>query len=387
VYPHSTEPRRIVVWIQRFKDREDLVLQWHHPETGKRCSKSAGTSHRGLAEMKRTDLEYQLNHGLHQEASRMSWEKFRELFEAEYVAPLRDKTRRNYAQALDHFEAVAGPTRVGTITGRTISQFVAGLRQLPGRKRGSTLSPSTVDVTCEFLRSALSWAQKQKLIVEVPEFPRIDVPEAKPRPVAVEAFERLLDRAPDAEMRGFLLCGWLAGLRLHEAFLLEWEETDRAPYLDPAGHRIVLPARFAKGKRDQWLPLDPVLAEELSRLPRHGGRVFHFTGRQGRPVGLKAMTARVVRLARKAGVKLTMHTLRKGFGCRYAGRVPAQVLQKLMRHASIKTTMDYYANIDDAVMDAVLGVGRNTSRNTAGQLSPDAPGGLPQDSAEDGVAE
>jgi hypothetical protein len=35
-----------------------------------------------------------------------------------------------------------------------------------------------------------------------------------------------------------------------------------------------------------------------------------------------------------------------------------------MRHASLKTTMDYYANIDTAVEEAVMGLQRNTSRNT-----------------------
>jgi hypothetical protein len=59
-----------------------------------------------------------------------------------------------------------------------------------------------------------------------------------------------------------------------------------------------------------------------------------------------------------------MRSLRRGFGCRYAGKVPAQVLQKLMRHGNIKTTMDYYANVDDAVMEAVLGPQRNSQRNT-----------------------
>jgi hypothetical protein len=57
-----------------------------------------------------------------------------------------------------------------------------------------------------------------------------------------------------------------------------------------------------------------------------------------------------------------MHSLRKGFGCYYAGKVPAQVLQKLMRHHSIRTTMDYYANVDQAAVDAVLK--RNSSRNS-----------------------
>jgi integrase len=79
---------------------------------------------------------------------------------------------------------------------------------------------------------------------------------------------------------------------------------------------------------------------------------------------------RIILLAKKAGVKLTMRTLRRGFGCRYAGKVPAQVLQKLMRHSNISITMDYYANVDQAVEEAVLGPQRNSSRNS--QSIPDA---------------
>ena len=48
-------------------------------------------------------------------------------------------------------------------------------------------------------------------------------------------------------------------------------------------------------------------------------------------------------------------------------RPNAQVLQKLMWHANIKTRMDYYANVDDAVMEAVLGDKRNRIRNNAAQ--------------------
>jgi integrase len=72
----------------------------------------------------------------------------------------------------------------------------------------------------------------------------------------------------------------------------------------------------------------------------------------------------IARLAKAAGVKLTFKSLRRGFGCRYAGKMPAQVLQKLMRHSNIRITMDYYANVDDAVMEAVLGRQRNSLRNS-----------------------
>jgi integrase len=119
------------------------------------------------------------------------------------------------------------------------------------------------------------------------------------------------------------------------------------------------------------------LREALEALPRHGRKVFHFTDAAGRPITPDGVGRRVRMLAKDAGVKLSMHSLRKGFGCRYAGKVPAQVLQKLMRHANIKTTMDFYANVDDAVEEAVLGPRRNAGRNTrapaATEPSPDQP--------------
>jgi integrase len=109
----------------------------------------------------------------------------------------------------------------------------------------------------------------------------------------------------------------------------------------------------------------------LDALPRHGKRVFRFTdGRNGQVVGADAIGGRIIDLAKLAGVKLSMRGLRRGFGCRYAGKVPAQVLQKLMRHSNISITMDYYANVDDAVMEAVRGPERNSSRNTPSEPAP-----------------
>jgi integrase len=145
--------------------------------------------------------------------------------------------------------------------------------------------------------------------------------------------------------------------------------------VDLGRNRIVLSAGVVKAGKDQWVPLDPRLRAVLEALPRRGKRVFRFTKSNGEPICANSLPERVTRLARRAGVKLTMHSLRKGFGCRYAGRVPAQVLQKLMRHASIRTTMDYYANVDDAVEEAVLGPQRNSLRNSqlAPQTGPETP--------------
>jgi integrase len=379
--------KRVTVWVQRFKDREHLMLQWLDPDTGRRKSRSAGTADEREAEAARVDLESDLNNGRYQEASRMTWERFRELFEEEYVAQLRESTRRVYANVLNLFEDICAPKALRSITERTASAFAAGLRKKPGLRQEGML-PSTIKVRLQFLHTALNWAAGQGLVPRCPKFPAVKVPKKTPQPVPAESFERLLAKAEDADLRALLLCGWLAGLRMGEALALEWEETDKAPWLDFARGRVVIPAEFAKAVKDQWVPLDPALRAALEALPRHGPKVFRFVARGGHPVRQAAVCVRILTLAKAAGVRLCMHSLRKGFGCRYAGKVSAHVLQRLMRHASIKTTMDYYVNIDDAVEEAVLGPKCNAKRNSPGQGEPtrgrevDASGGGEQANAE-----
>lgn len=348
--------KRIRVWVQRFKDRDALMLQWIDPDTNRIKSKSARTSDPEKAEAKRVDLESDLNNNRYQDVGNISWEQFRERFEEVYVAGKRPNTQANYEDTLDQFERLCNPVRVRSIKEGTISAYLACMRKEKVRGRIG-MKPGTMKVRLQFLRTVLRWAVDQGMLAKCPKFPTVDMPEKLPRPVPAESFERIYEKAEsDQQMQAYLLCGWLAGLRLSEAYELEWEETEEAPYLDLARQRIVLPGTIVKGKSDQWVPLDPVLRAALLALPRHGKKVFHFISRRTKErLHGDAMSDRVIRLARKAGVRLTMHTLRKGFGCRYAGKVPAQVLQKLMRHRNIKTTMDYYANVDEAVMAAVLG--------------------------------
>jgi integrase len=353
---YDSSERHVVVWVQHCGDRPYLDLRWHDPVTGRPKRRSAKTCNPLDAERKRAALEYELNHGLYREASRMQWDRFRTLFEAEFVAGKRPDTRKNYRVTLDLFERHCAPRSLRSVTERTVSSFAAALRSRPG-KHGEPQKASTIKVRLQYLHTVLQWAVSQKLLPECPTFPRVKVPKQRPRPTPAESFERLLTKAgDDLHMRAYLLCGWKAGLRLNEALALEWEETDQAPWLDPARGRIWLPAGFVKAVEDQWVPLDPDLYAALDLLPRRGSKVFHFVeARSGKPVGDVAVCNRIAELARRAGVRLTMKELRKGFGCTYAGKVPAQVLQKLMRHSNIRVTMDYYANVDEAAMRAVLG--------------------------------
>jgi integrase len=141
---------------------------------------------------------------------------------------LRANTRRNFKDTLDVLAEVCNPRRLDLVTVRTVSVFAATLRSGPVRGRRGTMA-STVKVRPQFLSTALHWAAEQGLIAKCPKFPKVKLPERKPQPVPAESFERTLAKAPDANMRAYLLCGWLAGLRLFEAYSLEWEPTQEAP--------------------------------------------------------------------------------------------------------------------------------------------------------------
>lgn len=351
--------QRVTVYLLRPKDRRTYQLQWVDPDTGQRKSMSAGTDDPGKAEKQRADQEFRLNNGLHQEASKLDWARFREMFEAEYLAGLRERTREKYDCVLDVFEQIVNPAKLRNVNERTLSLFLKGMRERkhPRKKTKVGLAPMTMRNYLIALKSALGWAVDQKLLPALPKFPVVHVPKKKPQPIPAESFDLLLAKAGDDRWRAFLLCGWWAGLRLSEARELRWEESDQWPWIDFGRNRIVLPAVFAKSAQDQSVPMHAKLREALSALPQSDPLVFPFRSRKGGGrLSRNGITNRVLDLARQAGVKLSMHRLRKGFGCRVAqklGKGNAPVLHELMRHSSMQITMDYYASVDDVLQDAI----------------------------------
>jgi integrase len=98
------------------------------------------------------------------------------------------------------------------------------------------------------------------------------------------------------------------------------------------------------------LPITPDFAEMLYAVPeedRHG-LVF------GIKIGVKPAGNLISTIGRRAGVVVnkaegkfaSAHDLRRSFGTRWAMRVKPVTLKLLMRHKTIKTTLDYYVDID-----------------------------------------
>jgi integrase len=285
---------------------------------------------------------------------------------------------------LDIFEQECRPRDLRDVDEQLVSTFAARLRQRPVKKRGKLtgqvgLAPWTVKNYLGALHTALAWAAAQKLVVAVPAFPAVRVPKLRPQPIAEADWRKLLAQAPTPHWRAFLLCGWYGGLRLLEAYRLRRRPSHEWPWLDLALDRIVLPARFVKGNEDQWVPLHPELR---AALPADGDEVFPFRSRRtGRPLTRNGVTCNVILLAKRAGVKLSMHRLRKGFGCRVAaqlGKGNAPILHRLMRHSSMQITMDFYASVDDVLHEAIRQLDRppTTPPPADGPATPESEKGL-----------
>jgi integrase len=272
------------------------------------------------------------------------------------LAGLRPKTREKYEAVLDVFEQIISPTKLRAVTERTLSLFVKGMRERKTKKGTVGLAPWTMRNYLVALKTTLAWAVEQKMLPALPEFPTVKVPKKKPQPIPAESFEKLLEKAPDALWRAYMLCGWYGGLRLSEARELRWEPSEEWPWLDLKGNRVVLPAVFAKSAEDQYVPLHPILRQALEALPRTDKLVFPFRSRKGGRLSASGLSNRVRLMAKQAGVKLSMHRLRKGFGCRVAkqlGKGGAAMLHELMRHSSMQVTMNFYASVDDALQEAI----------------------------------
>jgi len=280
------------------------------------------------------------------------------------------------------------------------------------------LSESTIRGHLAHLKAALRWAHKLGLLVEVPKF---DLPRRakksgktspmKGRPITAEEFERMLAKVRDIavpEAQGDQLTTeqqerveswkhtlrglWLSGLRLGEALNLWWDD-DSKLCVDLSGEFPMMRIRseLEKANEDRLLPITPDFADFLMTTPEdeRTGPVFNpmpLSGQRER-LSLLWVSKIISAIGEAAGVKVatdirtgrvkyaSAHDFRRAFGERWASRVMPPILQQLMRHASIDTTLRFYVgkNADTAAAAVWESVGRRLG-NTSGNSTPKTTG-------------
>ena len=352
---------QVHVKVTQYADRRYLIMYYVDPVTEKRVTRSTRKTLRREAEREAAKWEAELREGRYQSDARMTWLEFRRKYEDEKLVSLALNTQGATAAAMNHLERVLDPARLASITAATLSEFQARLR-----KEG--MKDTTLDAHLGHLQAVLGWAESMGLL---PKRPKMHRPQRvkgrklmRGRPITAEEFDRMLLAVPkvrkgDAPAWHHYLTGlWLSGLRLEESLALSWDG-DEAFIVDFGGRRprFRIYAEAEKGHQDRILPLTPDFAEFLLQTPQEAreGAVFNLIGNTtGKPLSPKRVCRIVSAIGRAAKVVVnktegkfaTAHDLRRSFGTRWAPRVKPATLQKLMRHASIQTTLKYYVELD-----------------------------------------
>jgi integrase len=315
---------------------------------GKRKSKRIGS--KSAATKYQRKIEGQLAAGVYETVSRKGWDDFEAEYESKVMASMGAGTRESAEYAIKHFKRIVKPVRMAAINSKTIVDYVAARRLEKKFKRevSPLVSPATVNKELRTLRAILRKAKRWGYIANAPEFDFLREPGKLPTYVPPEDFAKLYascdsTRRPHLQgcepadwWRALLITGYMTGWRIGSLLSLRWEDIDTK-----AGTAI---SRYGdnKGKRDQKIPLHPLVFEHIAKLKGFSPLVFPW------PHSAREIFREFNALQEAAGVKpeggkarYGFHDLRRAFATMNAPNLTADALQHLMQHKDYQTTQRY----------------------------------------------
>jgi len=167
--------------------------------------------------------------------------------------------------------------------------------------------------------------------------------------------ERLLAVCTDDRYRAVILLATEAGLRAGEIRGLQWTDIKDGQLtirrqLDRETSLPVPP----KHNKARVVPMSARIVQTLATLKRRG--IWIVSCLDGSSLGYDGMLEAVHALYDRAKVarpQKALHQLRHAFGTEMAKRVPLPVLQELMGHESVTTTMEYVDVDPEQKRDAI----------------------------------
>lgn len=171
-------------------------------------------------------------------------------------------------------------------------------------------------------------------------------PRRLPRPMRDEHLALALERAPSAEIRSWLLLGAYEGLRCQEIAGLDVDDVR----LEDSS----LLVRRGKGRKERLVPLHPLVADALEKLPMpSSGAIFTMAG-SSRRVPPYVVSQRINRFLDTLEVPSTAHALRHWFATNLLrGTHDLRIVQEMLGHSSVATTQIYTAFDNDLARRAV----------------------------------
>ena len=363
----------------------NLYLRYIDPVDGKRREKNSGTASMKAAQRAAGEWQAELNAGSTSSPEFLRWEQFREDFRSNYLAHYSDSYAVNVEGSLNVIEELMSPDTLARITEKWLARFHS-----LAKKRD--VSAYTVRKYFQHLQTTLKWAKEQGLIKSVPVFPKQSKQTKrgaklmKGRPITGEEFDRMLaavpkiTKTPDsiASLQHLLRGLWLSGLRLGEALSLTWDQWAdgiRVNVDDDQDVCLMIDGENQKNRQTLVYPVVDDFAGFLLKTPEDDRQGFVFNAiRTNGTISRRVDTVSnwLVDIGKAAKVKVdekdgsekyaSAHDIRRAFGTRWAKIVPASLLQQLMRHANIETTMSFYVNI--TAKDTMSEIRRHVRKNS-----------------------
>lgn len=356
----------IKVTVVRFAGRDNLMLRYTDPVTGKRVHKSAETRIAKEAERAAERWQAELNGGKFKPVADRTWEEFRHDFEMEHLAHQSDNYWSIYQAAFNRFEKVTGIVNMSDAHG-LLHKYEVSLRK-------AAISVNTVATYMKHMRTALYWAAERGYIAGGQ---KIKVPagsddQMKGRAIEDAEFKLMLAAVDEvipayaAEWKHYLNGLWLSGLRRSESIRLSWTAGDGFEILQSdLFWKFRIRPNNQKNRKGQICVMTPDFVEWLQKSTPNDerkGLVFNPVGYRGNRLTESEVGRMVSEFGRTAGIitdeaegrHATCHDLRRSFGTRWASRVMPADLKELMRHDSIETTMKYYVSQNTDALAARL---------------------------------
>lgn len=279
------------------------------------------------------------------------------------VARFQSSAATTRHQAKPLLRILGRTTRLSAIGDRKVAEYMAKRRGEKARRgktsrkgRGSApmdrlVSNATVNREVELLRRIVNkaagpaWGYATASV----DWQRhlLEESEGNTRWLTRPQVDRILAVAPK-HMKGPLIAALCTGLRARNVMQLDWRQVDLQARM------ITVRIKSRKpGGRELAIPIARPLLVELANIgPRESGRVFLY---RGRPIKTDVRHAWLTALKKaKIATRFTWHDLRHTAASwmRQQG-VPLDIVQKILGHTDIKSTMRYAHIGEDSAARAV----------------------------------
>lgn len=277
-------------------------------------------------------------------------------FLAEVEVIVSRNTYAQYKSDLELLVALAKVERTDNLVEFTHELVVLYLQKI----KAKGLAAQTLHRRSVTIRQFAKWCLRHRLVAETPMVPSVKKPKRVPRPISVEAQDRItaLDlRGPERVICGLL---FLAGLRVSEVCGLSVQDVALG-HDDQEGALTIR----GKGDKERVVTIAPELWHALrdfmlsySDLRGDSPLIARPDGKRWTP---KMVQRRVRQWARRAGVKetVTPHRFRHRFASDLLNRgADLRVVQDILGHDDISTTAAYLEITDPRKREATNRLGR-----------------------------